>query len=426
MISVLRRKFVLVNMICVTLILAAVFGVFYYTSIKQFKSENELTLEKALSFSELSMAVPRELNKKSDDKQDYEASNFVVNVDYDGNPTIISANNVNINIGSDSMEQILPVSSTNINDALRRVIADLDEGKTGGEFKKYKLRYMIGDASNGINVAFVDLTNEYNQKGQMLLACFVTGAVALCGFFLVSVFLSRWALRPVQRAWNNQKQFAADASHELKTPLTVILANMEILKANKDQTIDERMAWVDNTEAEARRMKNLANNLLFLAKNGDMKKPIMTEKVNLSDVVMRASLAFEPVAFENKVSIDTFIENDIFVGGDQVQMRQLISILLDNAVKYSYVNTGIKIMLKESSGKAVLEVNDTGVVISKDNLTNIFQRFYRTDESRAEEGYGLGLSIAANIVDRHLGTITAASNEDDGTTFTVSLPIYKA
>lgn len=424
MINTLRRKFVFVNMICVTLILTAVFGAFYYTSSNQLKSENMVTLEKALSFAELDMSVPYEISKKDESNKDYEASNFVINVDYDGKPTVAFANNINID--PDKMDQILPVNSKSINKALDTVVKDLDSGKTTGEFKKYRLRYMIGEASNGINIAFVDLTNEYHQRGQMLIACLVTGFVALCGFFLVSVLLSRWALRPVERAWNNQKQFAADASHELKTPLTVILANMEILKANKKQTIDERMAWVDNTEVEAKRMKSLANNLLFLAKNGDMKKPAITEKVNLSDVAMKSSLAFEPVAFENKVSIDMFIESDIFVGGDQEQMRQLINILLDNAVKYSFENTTIKIFLKEVSGKAVLEVNDTGVVISHDDLTNIFERFYRSDESRAEEGYGLGLSIANNIVDRHRGTITATSDESDGTTFIVSLPIYKS
>ena len=423
MISTLRRKFVLVNMVCVTLILTAVFGAFYYTSINQLKSENMVTLEKALSFADLNMSIPYEM-KKEDGNKDYEASNFVINVDYEGNSTMAFANN--INIGSDNMDQILPVSSTIINSALKKAVAGLDSGKSTGEFKKYKLRYMIGKAANGINVAFVDLTNEYHQRGQMLIACMVTGFAALCGFFIVSVLLSRWALKPVERAWNNQKQFAADASHELKTPLTVILANMEILKANKNEIINERMAWIYNTEAEAKRMKNLANNLLFLAKNGDMKKPEITEKVNLSDVVMNAALAFEPVAFENKVSIDTFIESDLFVGGDQEQIRQLINILLDNAVKYSFENTTIKIFLGEASGKAVLEVNDTGVVISKDEITNIFERFYRSDESRTEEGYGLGLSIANNIVDRHRGTIAATSSEADGTSFIVSLPMYKA
>lgn len=426
MINTLRRKFVLVNMICVTLILAAVFGAFYYTSIKQLKSENMLTLERALNLADIKMSTPFDVEVRSEGNKKYEASNFVINVSYDMEVGVVSANNMNVNMKADDVEGILPINSEKINTLINTIMEDVENGKTSGDFKKYKLRYLVGDASNGLNIAFVDLTNEYSQRGQMLIACLVTGFVALCGFFLVSVLLSRWALRPVERAWNNQKQFAADASHELKTPLTVILANMEILKANKNQTIDERMDWVDNTEAEARRMKNLANNLLFLAKNGDMKKPVISEKVNLSDVVMKASLAFEPVAFENKVSIDTFIESDIFVGGDQEQMRQLINILLDNAVKYSFENTTIKIFLKEAAGKAVLEVNDTGVVIAKEDLTNIFERFYRTDESRAEEGYGLGLSIANNIVDRHRGIITATSDEADGTTFAVSLPVYKA
>lgn len=423
MINSLRRKFIMVNMICVTLILVVVFVAIFMVNSKQLKSDSLMSLERALNFT--SGQIPGQVKLSKDgDLKEYEASSFVINVDYDGTPTLISANNINLQ--HDNINDILPYSQEKMAQILNKAINSYYDGQSTGELKTYKLRYAVDESMNGVNIAFMDITNEYSQKKQMLLACLVAGIISFCGFFLVSFFLSRWALRPVEKAWENQKRFAADASHELRTPLTVILANMEILKTNKDQKIEDQMEWVDNTEAEATRMKNLAGNLLFLAKNGDMKKPAIVERVNISDAVTKTTLAFEPVAFERKIAIDTFIQSDIYIGGDENQIRQLTTILLDNAIKYSYDDTTINVTLKDAAGKAVLEVNNTGVPIAQEDLASIFERFYRSDKSRAEEGYGLGLSIAKNIADQHKASISASSNEKDGTTFTVIFPSYKS
>lgn len=415
MINSLRRKFIMVNMICVTLILVAVFSAILLTNISQLKKESQATLETALAFSDKGLPIQFNVDI-SDSYSGAEASNFVIHVSPDGKATPISAENVT-------------VEKKYMNEILQQVFDRYNEkGKTEDTLKgkNYKLRYLLQEDPEGYDVAFVDISGELMRSRHMLYICLIAGVTALAGFFLVSFFLSRWALRPVEKAWNDQKRFAADASHELKTPLTVILANMEILKTNRDDKIGERMEWVNNTETEARRMKDLANNLLFLAKNGDMKKPQIVEEVNFSDAVMKTGLAFEPVAFEHKIGIDTVIETDVFVGGDENQIRQLVTILLDNAVKYSDDLTTIKISLKTVSGRAVLDVNNRGVIIAEEDLESIFRRFYRSDQSRSEEGYGLGLSIAKNIVDKYRGSISAKSNEEDGTTFTVNLPVYKA
>ncbi len=415
MINALRNKFILVNMICVTFILIIVFGAIFFYSADQLKADSERTLERALDFSQQKMPIQFKL-EKDDEFSGYGAYNFVVRIDYDGTPTLISADSVLVE--DETMKDI-------VNQALDQ---NTDEGmiKEKGKNVEYQLRYKIREGSSGYDIAFVDVSNELLKAKHMLITCLVASLLCILGFFLVSFFLSKWALRPVEKAWENQKRFAADASHELKTPLTVILANMEILRSNKKEKIEDQMEWVDNTQAEATRMKNLANNLLFLTKNGDMKKPQIKEKVNLSDAVTKTSLAFEPVAFESDIGIDTFIESDLFIGGDESKIRQLMAILLDNAIKYSYDKTIIKVSLKDVSGKAVLEVNNTGVPIAEEDLKNIFERFYRSDKSRSEEGYGLGLSIAKNIADQHRAVIGAKSSEKDGTTFSVVFPAYKA
>lgn len=426
MIKDLRRKFVLVNMICVTLILATVFTSIFLINSKQLKTEGLLSLNRALNFTDMKMSSKGEAGFGGELKKN-EADNFVVNVNtIDNNHmgvVLISVNN--IVIMQEDVSEVLPYTNQNVEDIIEEVLDEMYKGNNTGEIKSYKLRYMADENMNGINIAFMDLSNEYSQKKQMFIACVVAGFVAMCGFFLVSLFLSRWALKPVEKAWNSQRQFAADASHELKTPLTVILANMDILKSHKTDKIADRIEWVNNTQAEAQRMKELANNLLYLTKSGDMKKPQILEKVNLSDAITKTALAFEPVAFESKISIDTFIQSDVFIHGDQSQMKQLATILIDNAVKYSFDDTIVKISLKEISSRAVLEVNDIGVVIAKEDLNKVFGRFYRSDESRSEEGYGLGLSIAKNIVEQHKGTISVKSDVENGTTFIVSLPVYR-
>lgn len=415
MIKNLRRKFVLVNMICVTLILAVIFAAVILINSNQIKEDSHRTLERALSFSEKRTPIQFNIDsfgtlEAADKLGGFESSSFVIHVDYEGDATIISADNVNID-----------------EEKIRTVVSDvINKEVTIGSLDNYNLRYMVEERTDGIDVAFVDITNEVQQQKQLVFACLIAGIVALCGFFLVSLFLSRWALRPVEKAWNTQRQFAADASHELKTPLTVILANMNILKTNKADKIEDRMEWVENTEAEAERMKDLANNLLYLTKSGDLRRPQISESISVNDVVMKSALAFEPIAFERKIGIETNIEGNVSISGDKSQMTQLMTILLDNAVKYSDDDTTIKVSLKEVSSKAIIKVNNKGKLISKDDLENIFERFYRSDESRSEEGYGLGLAIARNIVQQHRGTINATSDDADGTTLTVTLPAYKS
>ncbi|MEN6391693.1 MAG: ATP-binding protein, partial [Syntrophomonas sp.] len=273
----------------------------------------------------------------------------------------------------------------------------------------------------GLRIAFVDRSMEITTLSSLIKTSVLVGVGSLSVFFLISLFLANLALRPAQKAWDQQKQFVADASHELKTPLTVILANAGIVLAHKEQTVEEQAKWIEYIQTEASRMSALVDNLLFLAKTDDVKSKIILNPVNLSDVVWRTVLPFEPVLYEQHKTLDSEIEPDLYINGDESRLKQLVGILLDNACKYADEHGTITVRLSKKAGEVILSVNNTGGIIPEDQIEHIFERFYRVDKSRArqEGGYGLGLAIAETIAQIHQAPIAVESSPDQGTTFSV-------
>ena len=225
----------------------------------------------------------------------------------------------------------------------------------------------------------------------------------------VSIKLTSWIIKPVIESFNKQKQFIADASHELKTPLAVIIASTEALESDRQET-----KWLDNIKSESERMNNLITNLLELAKSENGLNKQTFSEVDLSKLIEKCVLTFEGLIYEKNIKLEYNIEKNIKYKCCSEQMKQLISILLDNAIKHSDTENGkIEVNLKkDNKHNIVLEVKDKGDEIPKDKEEKIFERFYRVDESRNrnENRYGLGLAIAKNIVINHNGKISASSN----------------
>ena len=237
--------------------------------------------------------------------------------------------------------------------------------------------------------------------------------------FGLSWLLSGFVTRPVARTWQNQQQFLSDASHELKTPLTVILSSADLLKTSAQP---EQRQYVDNISVESRRMKALVEDMLTLSRT-ESGRAAPFAPLDLSDLVTDAALRFEPVAFEAGHPLQYDIQNGASLSGDRQQLDQLLDILLDNAVKYAAKGAPIRLTLDISGKNAVLAVENPGDPIPPDKLPHIFDRFYRVDDARTGAGgFGLGLAIAQQIVRRHKGTITAASDAR-ATRFTVTLPL---
>ncbi len=293
-----------------------------------------------------------------------------------------------------------------------------------GELENLNLRFIVQRRGLWMEFAFAGLSWEQGAiRRQVLTAALVLGA-ALAGFFVVSLFLSRWLVKPVEESWKRQRQFVADASHELKTPITVLLADADILLSHPDDTVREQRLWVEHIQDEGLRMKGLVQDLLFLAR-GDAAGPERPQgRADLSEVCEECVMSFEPVAFEAGLTLESAVAPGVSVTGSGEDLRRLCAILLDNACKYGEEGGRVTVTLTMGD-KAVLTVHNTGQPIPAEAQPHLFERFYRADAARNREqgGYGLGLAIAASIVERRRGRITVQSAAGEGTAFTVTLPL---
>ena len=272
------------------------------------------------------------------------------------------------------------------------------------------------------------LFDRYNSGSNMWLYLGYTVTAVLIGvlcYFVISLVLAQIALKSVETNWAKQKQFVADASHELKTPLSVIMANTEIIASHADETVQSQMKWIENTRSESARMAELVNELLFLAKNDDMHKAQM-EALNLSECIETIVLSHESLFYENGKAFSYEISPHVQIFGNMGQIKQLATILLDNANKYSTGEGNIRLEVASVGKHAVLTVSNSCAPLTSEQLGHLFDRFYTVDESRNKNvtGNGLGLSIAQIICQSHRGNIKV--DYADGTiTFTATLPLLK-
>lgn len=296
------------------------------------------------------------------------------------------------------------------------------EGAQSGVLRAYGLRFLRAETPHGKYIVFADMSHEHSTLSGLLRTCLRISLAGGLVFLAISTLLAHLAVRPVEEAWAQQKQFVADASHELKTPLTVLLANAELMCA-EGSTPCEQQALARVTLAAARRMRSLVEKLLELARaDGGVLEPART-RLDWAQETNEALLPFEPLCFEKGLVLDTRLDAGIFVRGDAALLQQLAAILLDNACKYSSPGTVVRVVLKRrGKRRAVLSVANWGQPIPAKELANIFKRFYRMDAARSQsEGHGLGLSIAQQIVRRHGGKIWAES-ENGQNTFYAELP----
>ena len=294
-----------------------------------------------------------------------------------------------------------------ISEVAESILAENRESKIGNLFT-CKYSYSIS------NNTLVIIDNE-NTNSTLLITLLISLGILLLLELLIlfiSTKITNWIIKPVQESFDKQKQFIADASHELKTPLAVIMASSEALESNPNET-----KWLENIKSESDRMNKLISDLLDLAKSEETDDKSEFAAGNLSKVVEKSVLTFEGIMFEKGIILEDSIEENIELNMNEYKIRQLVSILLDNAIKHSESGGKITVNLKKDKD-IVLTVSNLGEGIPKGEEEKIFERFYRADESRNrnENRYGLGLAIAKNIALSHNGTISASS-ENGVTTF---------
>lgn len=314
-------------------------------------------------------------------------------------------------------------------DALGAIIEEaVKSSPSEGYDWDYHLAWATKRTSYGFKVAICDTYSRDSFLVKQGTSSAAILGVALVALFLLARGLAAWAVRPVEEAWDAQRRFISDASHELKTPLAVILANVQILQ--KSRTIaDEDRCWVDRTADEAGHMKGLVEDLLTLARADEAKAgsvgatgPMVD--LDLSEVVEEAALEFDAVAFERGSTIECAVEPGLTVKGDKAQLSRVLNTLLDNATKYAPAQSAVRVTARREGKKCAVLVNNGGDPIDPKDLGHLFDRFYRTDEARERQergGFGLGLAIAKSIVEAHGGKIWAESTAEAGTTFHVTL-----
>lgn len=322
----------------------------------------------------------------------------------------------------DNSVRIMEGSTAFLDDDLlvRAVSAAVADNLPFDDSPELGLFYYREDTVFGYNIAFTSSAMYDSYVRQMLVVGGVGYAIAAAVLYLITLLMANISLKPVEKVWRQQQNFIGDASHELKTPLTVILTNSNILMAHQDDTIRQQRKWLESTNEEAVHMKDLVDKLLILAKTDNMQRNKLFASVDLSDLTLRLALQFEPVAYEKGVAIHSEVEPGIAIVGDQTALNQIIHILLDNAVKYAGVGGEVTVSLKRRQNSVYLVTRNTGTPIPPEDLPHIFERFYRSDKARtAGGGYGLGLAICKNLAELHRAEITAASDETNGTVFTV-------
>lgn len=267
-------------------------------------------------------------------------------------------------------------------------------------FNKYSYTY-----SSGKYLTIIDNSSIQSSLYNYLLISLSLFILLEVIVYLVSTVLTNWIIKPVISSFEKQKEFIADASHELKTPLSVIIASSEVLEDNPNE-----VKWLNNIKSEANRMNILIKNLLELA-SFEKKETYVLKEDNLSKVVELAVLTFDAKAYESDIKLESNIDENIKFNFDIYSINELVEILLDNALKHADKKSTIVVSLKEQGNNILLSVTDTGDIIPKGEEEKIFERFYRLDKSRSrkENRYGLGLAIAKNIVINHNGKISAES-----------------
>ena len=393
-----RRKIVVAIMSILVLLWAGTLGVIYASSYYETKKQNEQMLQTHAEKYVLFQSFPDEMppdRPAPDEKHDFKpksdpesprfqlSSFYTVAISYEGD--ILEIKNASPMVHS--------------NEDLERLARSIINGNKNTGTKD-NLAFLKADKDEYLLVVFMDNTVAHEDAMILLRYTLIFGSVALVLFFFVSVFLAKKIVNPLEESYQKQKQFISDAGHELKTPVSVVNTNAELLY----REIGDNQ-WLQNIQHESERMGILIGQLLDLARTENVTPQL--EHIDFSRLVAGEVLPFESVTFEKGLALHSNITLGIAIQGNNTQLKQLVSILLDNAIRHNKPAGEVYVTLVKEHSLAKLSVINNGDAIPKQQCQQIFERFYRIDSARNSEDnhYGLGLAIAKAIVTAHHGHI---------------------
>jgi len=403
----LRNRFLVLNMVIISVMMLIAFTSIYL-----------------ITYNNVHFGITKELDRISEPSRKLNDNPDMQQPDFDKAPP--PHRSVSFSIITDKQWNTVSISSVfdmenKFYEAAKAMTVSKD--KMAGEFKLdgYYWAYAIKSSSDGYRISFLDITPQQGILNNLIVTFLIVALIMLIVIFITSRFFANKAIQPVQEAFEKQKQFISDASHELKTPLTVINTNVDVLLATEDSKGSEQAKWLCYIKSEVERMTKLTNDLLYLTRLDYSDMKMIYADFDLSKAVESTILAMEAVAYENQLELKDSIEPDLRLFGNSEQIRQVVMILLDNAIKYTSKNGTVNVELKKSHNSLLFSVTNTGEGIPEEHWEKVFDRFYRLDKSRRREGggYGLGLSIAKTIVEQHRGKISVKSVANESTTFLV-------
>lgn len=399
MIKRLKLKFICINMVIVTAMLLVIFGTVLHFTQANLEQQSERMLQSVLE----SRGHPRPGELSGQAQLPY----FYVSVNSFGELSATFSGYYDLT-DTDALQEIISLT--------------LSDPAQSGVLKDCGLRFLKRTTPFGQSIVFADMSSELATMGSLVKNCVIIGIASFIAFLGLSFLLAGWAVKPVESAWNQQRQFVSDASHELKTPLTVILTNAELLQQG-GYAEEDREKFVSSILTMSHQMRGLVESLLELARVDNGGQNMVFSRLNYSELVTDALLPFEPVYFEKGLLLESEVAEGVFVKGSAQHLKQVLDILLDNASKYAAPDSTVQVTLRTQGAHCLLSAANPGEEISKEDLKNIFKRFYRVDKARSmNHSYGLGLAIAEGILHRHNGKIWAESGGGINTFF-VQLPL---
>ncbi len=407
MIKKLQRKFIMITMMSLTLVMVLVVGsiniINFYQMDHRVNGAIKILSDNHGKFPKFERGGPPKgkpgFGFQMNEETPFETRYFTVEAREDGSVWEIDTSH------------IAAVSSE---DAISYSNKVMETGKNSGYEDIYK--YVVVKQSYGFMIIFIDCRSQIQTvKLFLLISCGVALMTLLLVFLLVSVF-SRRAMKPFIVSMEKQKQFITDAGHEIKTPLAIISANTDVLELTGGEN-----EWITSIRNQTGRLDKLVKNLLMLSKMDEDNIKLMFHEFDISQAVSEIAGSFEALAETQNKKLQLEIQPGLTIYGDEGSIHQLISILTDNALKYSDPNGIVKISLSAAKKGVKLEVYNTTEDMDMENLNQLFDRFYRVDSSRSREtgGYGIGLSIAKSIAEAHHGRISVKSEDGKSICFTV-------
>lgn len=414
MIQKLQRKFIIVSMLSTLLVLTVIISAINILNYKKIVGDADFILhilsENNGRFPKMEFAPdqktpapPRTEHPFSEHispELPYESRYFSVILDK-------NANILSIDTGQ--------IAAIDTNTASQYALEVWETGKTSGFWADY--RYLRQDTRDRICLTFLDQGRSLSTFRSFLLSSILVSILGLASVLFLVLIFSKIVMRPVSESYEKQRQFITDAGHEIKTPLTIIDANAEIIEMEYGEN-----EWLQGIRKQTLRLASLTNDLIYLSRMEEQKNQLQKINFSLSDLIEETVLSFQALADTQKKSFSLNITPLLSLFGDEAAIRQLVSILLDNALKYSKEHSQITVNLQKKGKTIQFSVCNETESISKEHLSKLFERFYRTDASRNSEtgGYGIGLSIAKAIVYAHKGKISASSEHEHSLTITVT------